>query len=102
MGRRGQLAAAAVTLLAVGGCSGEVSIGGRSLDQQDVEMQIFDGLTEFAGVEPAGVNCDGIGDLDVEEGATFQCTGTAPAGDEFTINLTLTDDDGGFRYEVPE
>ena len=93
-----------VAALAVGsavGCSGSVSVGGKSLDQAAAESQITTGLTEAVGVAPEAVDCDGISDIDVEEGSTFQCTGTAPNGDTFPIDVTLTNDEGGFNYEVP-
>ena len=83
------------------GCSGSVSVGGKSLNQGEAESQITTGLTEAVGVAPEAVDCEGISDIDVEEGSTFQCTGTAPSGETFPINVTLSDDEGGFTYEVP-
>ena len=93
-------AIAAVALL--GGCSFEASVGSRSIDQTEVEQVMSDGLEDLVGVAPQSVDCTGIEDLELEEGNTFTCTGTAPAGGEFDINMTLTDDEGKFTFEVPE
>lgn len=95
-----------VALLAVGllaGCSasGEVSIGEKSLDREDVEKTISSGLGDQAGLPDPKVDCPEAEDVDVEDGSEFVCTGTAPNGEQFPINVTLTDDDGGYRYEVP-
>jgi len=81
-------------------CSFEASVGGKSFDQAEVEQLISDGLEAEVGVAPDAVDCEGVEDLDVEEGNTFTCVGTA-GDDTFDINMTLTDDDGKFDYEVP-
>lgn len=36
-----------------------------------------------------------------EEGAKFDCTLTAPNGDEVRVEVTLTNDDGAFEAVVP-
>lgn len=93
----GILAVAAI----MAGCSFSASIGGKSLDQEDVEEKILTGLAEDVGVEPKAIDCEGIADIDVEKGNTFTCTGTAPNDDEFDVDVTLTDDDGAFSAVVP-
>lgn len=40
-------------------------------------------------------------DIEAEEGKEFDCTLTAPNGDEVRVNVTLTNDDGGFEAVVP-
>lgn len=104
MSRRALLPLLALLLSALlAGCSasGEVSIGGKSLDPDDMEKTISGGLGEQANLPDPEVDCAGVEDIDVEDGSKFVCTGTAPNGDEFPINVTLTDDEGGYRYEVP-
>ncbi len=95
----GAFVGCAVVVLA--GCSGSVSVGGKSLDQGSVESEISSDLTESVGVAPESVDCEGISDIEVEADNTFVCTGTAPNGDEFDINVTLTNDEGGFSAVVP-
>ena len=78
----------------LGGCdaSAEFSIGGKSLDPEDMEKTISAGLGDQANLPDPEVDCAGVEDIDVEEGGTFVCTGTAPNGDRFPIDVTLTDD----------
>lgn len=40
-------------------------------------------------------------DEEAEDGNEFDCTLTAPNGDEVTVNVTMTGDDGGFDAVVP-
>jgi len=92
-----------IATLAVAGCSAnaEVSIGGESFDRADMEDTIAGGLGDRAELPDPEVDCDGVEDLDVKEGNEFTCTGTAPNGDQFPIDVVLTDDQGGYRYDVP-
>jgi hypothetical protein len=83
------LAAALATTAALGAC------GTETIDNADLEEQ----LGENAGVEPEGVECPD--DIEIEEGREFNCTLTAPNGDEVDVDVTLTDDEGGFEAVVP-
>jgi hypothetical protein len=100
------LAAAVAAAMLVAGCSAdaEVSIGGKSINQEDVEREIAEGLPRDPPDLPdPEVDCDGISDIDVEEGSTFTCTGTSPTnGETFPIEVELTNDEGGFRFGVPQ
>lgn len=91
-----------VSAIAVAGCSASASVGQKSINQADIERQITGEFAESVGVEPADVQCAGIAEIEVSTGQQFQCTGIAPNGDEFPIDVTLTDDEGGFRASVPE
>lgn len=83
------LAAALATTAALGAC------GTETIDNADLEEQ----LGENAGVEPEGVECPD--DIEIEEGREFNCTLTAPNGDEVDVDVTLTDDEGGFEAVGP-
>lgn len=50
-------------------------------------------------MEPEGAECPD--DIEIEEGREFNCTLTAPNGDEVDVDVTLTDDEGGFEAVVP-
>jgi Domain of unknown function (DUF4333) len=84
--------AGALSVLAIG-------CGEETLDTDDLQSTISSGLEEQVGVAPESVECPD--DITVEEGSEFQCTGTAPNGDEFTIDVTQTDDEGNIEFEVP-
>jgi hypothetical protein len=85
--------AALALALAAAGC------GEKTLDTADLETKLKEQLGADAGVEPRGVECPE--DVTIEEGKKFDCTLTAPNGDEVTVNVTLTDDEGGFEAQVP-
>ncbi len=95
-------AAAVVSIgFAAAGCEGEFSIGGQTVDAADLETKLADQLAPQAGVKPSDVSVSCPDDQDVETGAEFNCTLTAPNGDEVEVNVTLTDEDGGFSANVP-
>ena len=88
-------AAAAVTgsvLLAACG-------GGAKLDEAELEEALVKQLGDNAGVEPKSVDCPD--DITIEKGKKFDCTLTAPNGEKVPVNVTLTNNDGGFNAEVP-
>jgi Domain of unknown function (DUF4333) len=89
--RNALLALTAVAALVAGGC------GERVFDQADLQEQLSQQLGEQAGAVPE-VACPS--EPSAEEGATFDCTGTAPNGDEFTIEVEATGDDK-FEAVVP-
>lgn len=93
------LACALATFLA--GCEFEFSIGGSALDREDVENTLSEGLADrVPELPPPDVDCAGIEDIEVADGSDFECRGTGSNGEEFLIELTLTDDEGGFRWQV--
>jgi len=85
--------AAAAFVLVASGC------GTKTVDTPELESELKKQLGADAGVEPRGVECPD--DVKIEKGKKFDCTLTAPNGDEVTVNVTLTNDDGGFTAEVP-
>ncbi|GIK77857.1 MAG: DUF4333 domain-containing protein [Acidobacteria bacterium] len=88
------VAAAAALGLAAAGC-------GNTIDAADLEGQLADQLAPQANVDPADVSVDCPDDQEAEEGSEFQCTLTAPNGDEVQVDVTLTDDEGGYDAVVP-
>ena len=92
-----KLAVVLATLLAalsVAACS-------KTIDSADLEGELATQLSEDAGVNADDVSVECPDDEEAEEGRQFDCTLIAPNGDEVTVNVTLTNDDGGFEAEVP-
>ena len=88
--------AAFLSLLALVAC------GSETIDNADLESQLAEQLSADAGVDPEAVSVSCPEDVEVEEGAEFECELTAPNGDEVTVEVRLTDDEGGFEAVVPE
>jgi hypothetical protein len=63
------------------------------------EAEVAESLGGATGIEPTAVDCPELSEF--VEGREFECTGTAPAGDTAVIEITLTDDQGGFDLYVP-
>ncbi|HEX8745286.1 MAG TPA: DUF4333 domain-containing protein [Thermoleophilaceae bacterium] len=86
-------AAACLAALALAAC------GEKTLDTGDAEKKIADGVQDEQGYEPEKVDCPD--DMKAKEGETYECTVTAPGGDEVEAKITMVDDNGRFRFEVP-
>ena len=78
--------------LLLAGCS-------EKFDTDDLETKLKDQLGASAGVEPRSVDCPD--DIEIEKGKKFNCTLTAPNGDEVRVEVTVTNEDGGVRAVVP-
>jgi hypothetical protein len=85
--------ALALPLLLLAGCA-------EKIDSADLESKLKDQLGQSAGVEPRAVDCPD--DVEIEKGKTFDCTLTAPNGDEVRVEVTFTNDEGGIKAVVPE
>ena len=83
--------ALAVMLLLLAACS-------KTLEMDDVESEIQDGITEQTGIPVSDVDCPD--EVEAEEGGTFECTATGEDGSEATVEVTQTSDDGDIRWEV--
>ena len=89
--------------LAVIGATAMLAAGcGSTIDAADLEGKLTEQLSADAGVDPADVSVACPDDEAAEKGNEFQCDLTAPNGDVVTVNVTITNDDGGFEAEVPE
>lgn len=87
--------AAIVSILALTGCA-------KTVDADDLEGQLADELAPQAGLKVDEVSVDCPDDEEIEKGREFDCTLTTPEGDDITVTVTLTDDDGGFSADVPQ
>ena len=73
--------------------------GDKKLDSADLEGKLKEQLGADAGVQPKAVECPD--DVTIEKGKKFNCTLTAPNDDKVRVEVTLTDDEGGFSAVVP-
>jgi hypothetical protein len=80
--------------LVVAGCA-------KTVDSGQMEEDLASQLSKQAGVDAADVSVDCPDDQDAEEGNKFDCTLTAPNGDEVTVNVTITNGGDSFEAEVP-
>ncbi len=88
--------------LAVIGAAATFAVGcGSTIDNADLEGKLKDQLSADAGVDPANVSVECPEDEAAEKGNEFDCELTAPNGDKVTVNVSITNDDGGFEAEVP-
>jgi Domain of unknown function (DUF4333) len=83
-------AAALLLLVPLAGC------GEKKINSNDLEQKLKTAIGKDAGVPPKEVRCPD--DIEVQKGKKFDCTLVAPNGDEIIINVTQTNDKGGFRY----
>jgi Domain of unknown function (DUF4333) len=75
--------------------------GTETLDNADLESQLTEQLSADAGVDPAQVSVSCPEDVEIEQGGEFECTLTAPNGDEVRVEVTMTDDEGNVDAVVP-
>lgn len=89
------LAAAAVAVAALSGCS---ALSERSVSRADLESAVKQLIEEQSGQPVESVTCDG--DLAGDVGASVHCTATVE-GEPVGLTVTATDVDGNdVRYEV--
>lgn len=98
---KGLLPLVAVAAFGFVGCSAdaEISVGNDTVNDTSLEESLSDQLGERVGEPPEEVDCPA--GVTAKEGEKFECVGTAPNGDEFVIDVTLLDDEGGYRFFVP-
>jgi hypothetical protein len=89
------LAPAVVAVALLAGC-------GESLDTEDLETKLRTQLAPQGGAKPEDISVKCPEDQKVEKGHKFSCTLTAPDGSKARIDVTLTNDEGGFEAIVPE
>jgi hypothetical protein len=86
-------------LVALGGCSGSVSVGGKTLKTNEAEASIKSLVTSKVGARVKSVSCPE--DIDVKTGATFTCTVVGTDGSKGAITAKQTDDKGNFDVDLP-
>lgn len=84
--------AAAVSLLA--GC------GTRTVEGQELEGKITTSLERQVGERPDAIECPN--EVDAKKGTKARCIIKASDGSEIGLNVTMTDDEGAFDYEVDQ
>jgi Domain of unknown function (DUF4333) len=81
--------------LLVAGC------GGDEIDTGQMEQDLVGQLSLDAGVDPAQVSVECPEGEEAEGGNEFQCTLTAPNGDEVAVDVTITEGGDSFEAVVP-
>jgi Domain of unknown function (DUF4333) len=85
--------------LALAGLSALAACGEQTLDNRQLEATLKRQLDGSAGVTSRAVVCPD--EIMAEKGRRFACTLIAPNGDEVRVDVTLTNDEGGFTANVP-
>ena len=75
--------------------------GGDEIDTDQMEQDLVGQLSLDAGVDPAEVSVECPEGQEAEEGNEFQCTLTAPNGDEVAVDVTITEGGDSFEAVVP-
>ena len=95
--------AVGAAVVSFAGCSGEVSLGDKTIDSADLESQLADQLSAQAGVKASQVSVDCPERPEGREGRRVHLQPEdAPNGDDVTVNVTLTDDSGNYDATVPK
>jgi hypothetical protein len=86
--------------LALNACSGEVSVGDKTLSSSDLEIEASRSLTKQFGQKPASIECPE--DLKAEVGQTEVCSLEDSAGGTYdmTVKITSVDDDGNAKFDI--
>jgi hypothetical protein len=74
----------------------------KTIDTADLEDQLVEEIAPQFDLDPADVSANCPDDIDAEEGAEVECTMSTSGLADITVDVTLTDDDGGFEAEVPQ
>jgi translation initiation factor 1 (eIF-1/SUI1) len=74
----------------------------KTMNTEDLETRLRTQLAPQGGVKPEDISVDCPEGQKVEKGNEFSCTLTAPDGSKARIDVTLTNDKGGFDAIVPE
>jgi hypothetical protein len=96
-------AAVAIATAALGltACGGSVSIGGKTLDNGELQTDLAAKLAESAGVKASTVSVKCPDGQKIEKGHTFDCTLTDKSDDtQYVVNVTETNDDGDYTAEL--
>ena len=78
-----------------------VVFGEKKLDSADLESKLTTQAAENARIDEADVSVSCPDDVKVEKGTEFDCSATL-AGQDVTIVVELTDDDGAYIARLGE
>ena len=73
------------------------ALGGCTVPPAEIEKNIKDEFSKD-DIELESVKCPA--DIKRKDGVTFECTGTSDLGDDFTVEVKLTDNQGSFKWEL--
>jgi translation initiation factor 1 (eIF-1/SUI1) len=74
----------------------------KTMNTDDLEAKLRDQLAPQGGVKPEDISVDCPEGQEIKKGNEFSCTLTAPDGSTARIDVTLTNDKGGFDAIVPK
>lgn len=89
--RSARLAAVALLAIVAAACS-------KTLDTEGLEGELKGQIESQTDSTITSVDCPA--DVEVETGATFECTAEEESGATFTIQVTQSDDQGNVEWEV--
>jgi len=83
--------ALALPVLLLMGCA-------EKIDTADLESKLEEQLPRSTGLDVRSVDCPD--DIEIEKGKKFECTAEAPNGSEVRVQVTLTNEEGGFEARI--
>ncbi len=94
------LAAVIGSVLVLGACKSQVSIGEKTIDQDELELSSSRTLQKEYGERPTSIDCPE--DLKAETGATETCELVDKRGNRYDMQVTVTsvDDDGNAKFNI--
>ena len=73
-------------------------VGTKSIKGSEVEKQISDKIFEQRQARAKSIDCPK--ELEAKKGKKYECTLTAPNGDQLPVAVEMTDDNGKYKFEV--
>lgn len=94
------LAAILSSAFVLNACESEVSIGDKTIDQDELELESSRTLTKQYGEKPKSIDCPE--DLKAEVDATETCELVDQRGNHYDMKVTVTsvDDDGNAKFDI--
>ena len=94
MGGVRYLVVAAAVVLAFAACGDD-----ETLDVGRIEREVMPEIERQTGTQDVVVDCPDE-DVEIEEGAAFECDVSAEGGIEAKVKVTQEDDEGNVRWEI--
>jgi hypothetical protein len=85
---------------ALNACSGDVSVGDKTIDRDQLELESSRTLTQQYNEKPKSIDCPE--DLKAEVDVTETCELVDQRGNHYDMKLTVTsvDDDGNAKFNI--